>query len=83
MSPLSFILELLTKLPVALSATRRLVEATKASEPPPPVPITGEADALLKGANNQMVKDLMRQERLTDLRARLRGEAEKPEEPVE
>ena len=81
MSPFTFILELLTKLPPALSATRRLVDATKASEPPPPE-MTGEAAEFLRGRNYEIHRQFIeqqRQKRLQELRDRIDGEPEEPD----
>lgn len=75
MNAIAFVLELLSKLPAVLNATRRLVQATKDTEPPP---VMSENDALnyLRGANNEKHKAFMHN-------VMGKVEKEKPEEPTD
>ena len=58
MNPLSFILSLLERLPPVLSATSRLVKATKESEPP--VPLDHGASAYLSGSADRAWREYAR-----------------------
>ena len=79
MNPLVFILSLLEKLPPLLSATTRLVRATKASEPP--LPVDQGAEAYLKGANDEAFRQEQRNRIRWKMEQALEDEPAQEEKP--
>lgn len=81
MSPWAFIIEVLSKLPEVISATSRLVKATKETEPTPPLVTGDEALEYLRGANNQAERIFQRERIDAATKDMGKDEPFTPEEP--
>lgn len=80
MTPISFLLELLKRVPAVVRATASLVKAVRTPEPPPPPPLNVGAEEYLRGRNaeEQRRHEYDRIPRATEQLQK----KEEPEEPV-